>query len=259
MTLLHSLPGSLKKSFQNRSVFKVISGLNNFNPKLITQVSKAAYYGGADLLDIACDPELVRIAQEASGLPICVSSVEPGLFPEAVKAGASIVEIGNFDTFYPKGRFFFADEVIELAAETRSLLPEVVLSVTVPHILPLDSQAQLALDLIAEGVDLIQTEGGTSSEPQSPGALGLIEKAAPTLAATYTIACAIEESERKVPLICASGLSEVTVAMAISGGASGVGIGSAINKLNDELAMVAATKSIRQALSSFALVSTKSQ
>ena len=163
------------------------------------------------------------------------------------------------DSFYPKGRFFFADEVLELAAETRSLLPEVCLSVTVPHILPLDAQAQLALDLIDQGVDLIQTEGGTSSEPKSPGTLGLIEKAAPTLAATYTIASAIAESDRKVPLICASGLSEVTVAMAISGGASGVGIGSAINKLNNELAMIAAIKSIRQALSSFALIPTKCQ
>ncbi len=258
MTLLHSLPGSLQKSFQNRSVFKVISGLNNFNPELVIQVSKAAGFGGADLLDIACDPELVRLAKESSGVPICVSSVEPGLFPEAVKAGASIVEIGNFDSFYPKGRFFFADEVLELAAETRSLLPEVVLSVTVPHILPLDSQAQLALDLIEKGVDLIQTEGGTSAEPKSPGTLGLIEKAAPTLAATYTISSAIAESDRKVPLICASGLSEVTVAMAISGGASGVGIGSAINKLNDELAMIAAIKSIRQALSSFEFISTNS-
>ncbi len=257
MTLLNSLPGPLQKSFQNRSLFKVISGLNNFNPKLVTQVSKAAGFGGADLLDIACDPELVRLAKEVSGVPICVSSVEPRLFPEAVKAGALIVEIGNFDSFYPKGRFFFADEVLELAAETRALLPEVVLSVTVPHILPLDSQAQLALDLIENGVDLIQTEGGTSSEPKSPGTLGLIEKAAPTLAATYTIACAIEESERKVPLICASGLSEVTVAMAISGGASGVGIGSAINKLNNELAMIAAIKSIRKALLPFEVASTK--
>ncbi len=259
MTLLHSLPASLQKSFKNRSLFKVISGLNNFNPKLVTQVSKAAGYGGADLLDIACDPELVRLAKEASGIPICVSSVEPSLFPEAVKAGASIIEIGNFDSFYPKGRFFFADEVLELASKTRSLLPEVVLSVTVPHILPLDSQSKLALDLIDSGVDIIQTEGGTSSKPKSAGTLGLIEKAAPTMAATYTIACAMEESNKKVPLICASGLSEVTVAMAIAGGASGVGIGSAINKLNDELGMIAAIKSIRQALRSFELVSTKNQ
>ncbi len=111
---------------------------------------------------------------KASNIPVCVSSVEPNLFPQAVQAGASIIEIGNLDSFYPDGRFFSAEEVLALAVESRRLLPEVVLSVTVPHILPLDSQAQLALDLVDNGVDLIQTEGGTSSHPISAGTLGLI-------------------------------------------------------------------------------------
>ena len=130
---------------------------------------------------------------------------------------------------------------------------------TVPHVLPLDSQAQLALDLVDRGVDLIQTEGGTSSHPMSPGTLGLIEKASPTLAATFAIASALKESHHDVPVICASGLSEVTVPMAISVGANGVGIGSAVNKLNTELAMIATVKGLRQALDSMKLVSTINQ
>jgi hypothetical protein len=250
MTRLQTLPVSLQKSIQNRSLLKVISGLNNFNPESVFRISKAAGLGGADLLDIACQPRLVELAVEASNIPVCVSSVEPKLFPQAVKAGASIIEIGNFDSFYPDGRFFSAEEVLSLAVESRSLLPEVVLSVTVPHILPLDSQAQLALDLVDRGVDLIQTEGGTSSLPISPGTLGLIEKASPTLAATVAIASALKESQYDLPVICASGLSEVTVPMAISVGASGVGVGSAINKLDTELAMIATVKSLRQALDS---------
>jgi hypothetical protein len=36
--------------------------------------------------------------------------------------------------------------------------------------------------------------------------------------------------------------------MAIAAGASGVGVGSAVNKLNDELAMVAVVRSLREAL-----------
>jgi len=256
MTRLQTLPVSLQKSIQNRSLLKVISGLNNFNPESVFRISKAAGLGGADLLDIACEPELVELACEASNIPVCVSSVEPKLFPEAVKAGASLVEIGNFDSFYPNGRFFSADEVLSLAIESRRLLPEVVLSVTVPHVLPLDSQAQLALDLVEEGVDIIQTEGGTSSHPISPGTLGLIEKASPTLAGTFAIASALKERQNNVPIICASGLSEVTVPMAISVGATGVGIGSAVNKLNTELAMIATVKGLRQALNSLKLVST---
>ncbi len=259
MTRLRKLPVSLQKSIQNRSLLKVISGLNNFNPESVFRISKAAGLGGADLLDIACEPKLVELAVEASNVPICVSSVEPKLFPQAVKAGASIIEIGNYDSFYPNGRFFSADEVLALAVESRFLLPEVVLSVTVPHILPLDSQAQLALDLVDTGVDLIQTEGGTSSHPISPGTLGLIEKASPTLAGAFAISAALKESNNDVPVICASGLSEVTVPMAISVGASGVGIGSAVNKLNNELAMIATVKGLRQSLNSFELVSTINQ
>ena len=256
MTRLQTLPVALQKSIQNRSLLKVISGLNNFNPESVLRISKAAGLGGADLLDIACEPKLVELAAEVSNIPVCVSSVEPRLFPNAVKAGASIIEIGNFDSFYPDGRFFSADEVLSLATESRCLLPEVFLSVTVPHVLPLDSQAQLALDLCNRGVDLIQTEGGTSSNPISPGTLGLIEKATPTLAATFAIASALKNSQNDVPVISASGLSEVTVPMAISVGASGVGIGSAVNKLNTELAMIATVKGLRQALNSSKMFAT---
>tara|TARA_Y100001968_G_scaffold6032_1_gene5229 strand:+ start:61 stop:840 length:780 start_codon:yes stop_codon:yes gene_type:complete len=255
MTRLQTLPVLLQKSIQNRSLLKVISGLSNFNSESVLRISKAAGLGGADLLDIACNPQLVEIAVEASNIPVCVSSVEPRFFPEAVKAGASMIEIGNFDSFYPDGRFFSADEVLSLAVESRRLLPEVVLSVTVPHVLPLDGQAQLALDLVEIGVDLIQTEGGTSSNPVSPGTLGLIEKASPTLAGTFAIASALKERHSDFPVISASGLSEVTVPMALSVGAAGVGIGSAVNKLNSELAMIATVRGLRQALDSFKLVS----
>ena len=34
---------------------------------------------------------------------------------------------------------------------------------------PLDQQAQLALDLVDAGADLIQSEGGTSAKPLGPG------------------------------------------------------------------------------------------
>ena len=256
MTRLQTLPVSLQNSIQNRSLLKVISGLNNFNPESVFRISKAAGLGGADLLDIACEPKLVELAVETSNIPVCVSSVEPKLFPDAVKAGASIIEIGNFDSFYPDGRFFSANEVLSLALESRRLLPDVVLSVTVPHTLPLDRQAQLALDLVDVGVNLIQTEGGASSHPTSPGTLGLIEKASPTLAGTFSIVSALKESNKDAHVICASGLSEVTVPMAISLGAAGVGIGSAVNKLNSEVAMIATVKSLRQALDSFKKLST---
>ena len=130
------------------------------------RVARAAGRGGADLIDVACDPALVRLAIEASaGVPVCVSSVEPEQFPAAVEAGALMVEIGNYDAFYPQGRIFDAAEVLELTRRTRQLLPNVVLSVTVPHLLPMDEQEQLAIDLVAAGADLIQTEAAPVPSP----------------------------------------------------------------------------------------------
>ena len=249
MSRLSSLPLQLQQALASRHLLKVIAGLTNFDGASVERISRAAGLGGADLIDLACDPELVRRAAAVSGLPICVSAVDPELFPAAVAAGAALVEIGNYDAFYPLGRLFDAAEVLDLTRRTRALLPEVVLSVTVPHVLPLDQQEQLAIDLVDAGADLIQTEGGTSARPFSAGSLGLIEKAAPTLAAAHAISRAVS-----VPVLCASGLSAVTLPLAIAAGASGVGVGSAVNRLGDELAMVAVVRSLREALGSGAAV-----
>ncbi len=248
MSRLNALPESLQASLNQRSLLKVIAGLNNFDKSSVEKIAWAAGRGGADLLDVACDPSLVEIAREASKLPVCVSAVDPELFPPAVSAGASMIEIGNFDSFYSQGRFFDAAEVLLLTRQTRELLPEVVLSVTVPHTLPFGEQSQLAIDLILSGADLIQTEGGTSAEPLSPGIQGLIEKAVPTLSATKMISNALIDSQANVPIITASGLSEVTVPMAIAVGASGVGVGSLVNRLDNQLEMLAAIRSLRESL-----------
>ncbi|MEM6840472.1 MAG: DUF561 domain-containing protein, partial [Cyanobacteria bacterium P01_C01_bin.120] len=197
----------------------------------------------ATFIDIAADADLVRLAKGLTKLPICVSAVEAAAFVAPVAAGADLIEIGNFDAFYAQGIRFEADEVLTLTQQTRELLPTITLSVTVPHILALDEQVQLAEALVAAGADIIQTEGGTSSTPTHSGTLGLIEKAAPTLAAAREISRAVT-----VPVLCASGLSDVTAPMAIAAGAAGIGVGSAVNKLDNELAMVAAVRSLSEAL-----------
>ena len=246
MTRIQQLPAALQRSLVQRSTLKVIAGLMNFDAASVERVARAAGQGGADLIDVACDAELVKLAIGASaGVPVCVSSVEPEQFPAAVAAGAVMVEIGNYDAFYPQGRIFGAEEVLALTRQTRALLPDVVLSVTVPHVLPMDEQEQLAIDLVAAGADLIQTEGGTSAKPFSAGSLGLIEKAAPTLAAAHSISRVVN-----APVLCASGLSAVTLPMAIAAGATGVGVGSAVNRLDNELAMIAVVRGLREALNS---------
>ncbi len=234
---------ALQQTFAQRSALKIISGLNNFDQDRVAAVVSAADKGGATFVDIAADAELIQLVRQQTNLPICVSAVETDLLVMAVNAGADLIEIGNFDSFYAQGRQFSAAEVLELTRETRSHLPHIALSVTVPHILELDQQVQLAIDLVEAGADIIQTEGGTSSQPAHAGTLGLIEKAAPTLAAASEISRAVS-----VPVMCASGLSNVTAPLAIAAGAQGIGVGSAVNQLNSELAMIAVVRSLVEAL-----------
>ena len=234
---------NFQRALDNGSALKIISGLTNLNRQNVADVVKAAQAGGATFVDIAANANLVRMVKELIDLPVCVSAVEPEKFVSAVEAGADLIEIGNFDAFYAQGRRFEAAEVLALTKETRSLLPNVLLSVTVPHILTLDAQVQLAEELVAAGADIIQTEGGTSSTPTHSGVLGLIEKASPTLAAAHAISHAVS-----VPVLCASGISDVTAPMALAAGAAGVGVGSAVHKLNDPLAMVAVVRSLVEAM-----------
>lgn len=234
---------NLQRAFDEGRALKIISGLNNFDRDRVAATVKAADLGGATFVDIAADRDLVKLCKELTNLPICVSAVEPEKFVEAVAAGADFIEIGNFDSFYAQGRRFEAAEVLEITEKTRSLLPHVTLSVTVPHILGLPEQVQLAEALVKAGADIIQTEGGVSAKPIHAGTLGTIEKAAPTLAAAYEISRAVS-----VPVLCASGISSVTAPLAIAAGAAGVGVGSAVNQLNSEVAMVAVVRSLVEAL-----------
>ncbi|MEM8611113.1 MAG: DUF561 domain-containing protein [Cyanobacteria bacterium P01_H01_bin.105] len=234
---------NLHAAFSAGHALKIISGLTNFDTENVLAVAKAAQQGGATFVDIAADADLVRQVSEQISLPICISAIDPKAFLAPVAAGAALIEIGNFDVFYAQGLMFSANDVLNLTQQTRELLPNITLSVTVPHTLPLDEQVHLAENLVAMGADIIQTEGGTSSRPNHPGSIGLIEKATPTLAAAHAISRAVS-----IPVLCASGISDVTAPMAIAAGAAGVGVGSAVNKLNDEIAMIAAVRSLSEAL-----------
>ena len=100
MSLINLLPQKIQEELSHKSLLKVISGLNNFEPQSVRKISEAAFLGGADLIDIACKSSLVESAIEISSLPICVSSVKPKSFINSVRAGASLIEIGNYDSFY---------------------------------------------------------------------------------------------------------------------------------------------------------------
>ncbi|KAJ7968904.1 Thiamine monophosphate synthase [Quillaja saponaria] len=259
--LLSSTKVSVLKDFHERRALKIISGLQNFNKDHVASVVTAAEKGGATHVDIACDPELVKLAISLTSRPIRRLSElairkekkkKRGFvflqwirqhFHLQLKQGALMIEIGNYDSFYEMGMVFTPEQILDLTKETKRILPSVALSVTVPHTLSLPDQVKLAELLEQEGVDIIQTEGGKCSSPTKSGVLGLIEKATPTLAAAYSISRAV-----KIPVMCSSGLSTVTAPMAVTAGAAGVGVGSAVNRLNDVVAMIAEVRSIADSL-----------
>lgn len=231
------------KPFRDGNAFKVISGLNNFDSLVVQNVVKAASVGGASHIDIACDPELIKLSKATSRIPVCVSAVEPAKFVSAVDAGADMIEIGNFDCFYEEGISFSADDVIQMTRETRLLLPSTVLSVTIPHQLPLHEQMDLAKKLEECGADIIQTEGKVSANIAGMGVQEQLEIAAPTIAAAYAISRAVS-----IPVMCASGLSDITAPLALAAGARGVGIGSMINKLKSVTMMTMAVSAVAAAM-----------
>lgn len=219
--------------------FKVISGLHNFDKQLVKNVAWASNEGGATHIDIACDAELVKIAKSVTSIPVCVSSIKPTDFLKAVEAGADMIELGNFDGFYEMGMKFTAEDVIAMTIETRALLPFIPLSVTIPHTLALHEQIALAQRLQECGADIIQTEGKMAATTVGMGVQQLIEVAAPTLASAFAISRAVS-----IPVMCASGLTDITVPLAMTCGASGVGIGSMINKLKTVEDMITAVSAI---------------
>ena len=109
-------------------------------------------------------------------------------------------------------------------------------------------QVDLAMKLVIEGADIIQTEGGKSSNPYNSGIQGLLEKSVPTLAATFAIHKEFEKQSIHIPIMSASGLSEVTCPLAVSCGASAVGVGSVVNKLDDLISMIAVVRGLKESL-----------
>ena len=117
-----------------------------------------------------------------------------------------------------------------------------------PHTISIDKQVDLAMQLVLEGADIIQTEGGKSSNPYNSGIQGLLEKSVPTLAATLAIHKEFEKQSIYIPIMSASGLSEVSCPLAVSCGASAVGVGSVVNKLNDVISMIAVVRGLKESL-----------
>ena len=231
-------------ALKERRAVKAIAGIANFDIENVAQVARAAQQSGADALDVAARKDVVAAAkQNAPDVFLFASSVKPEELLVAVEAGVDGVELGNFDALYKEGLFYSYDDVLKLATETVELIGnKALVSITVPGHLSTDAQLQLLKELEALNVDVIQTEGAIRLfNGNQVQALSAADKAEVTLHNTRTLVAAT-----RLPVMTASGLDAENVSTAFKAGASAVGIGSAVNQLETEEAMVAVLQNIME-------------
>ncbi len=230
-----------KRHLDEKRAIKVISGIDNFDIERVKNVVSAAEMGGASAVDICYNEEIISIVKEMTTLPVFVSSVVPSELANAVRLGADAIEVGNFDAMYKKGIRVSADDVMDIVRETKKMLGDMktFMCVTVPGHIEISKQIALAMKLEEMGIDLIQTEGAATINPSKSGARGLLQTAEVSISNTIELA-----RNTSVPIMTASGLTTTTAPLAFAAGASAIGVGSCINKLNSVIAMVAVVKSL---------------
>jgi len=230
---------SFKQALSEKRAVKIIAGIDNFDANNVKKVIIAASNSGASAVDICANPDIIAMARRLTELPIFVSSVDPEELAHAVALGADAVELGNFDALYKKGISFSASQVLNLAKRTKELIDDTFFCVTIPGELEISEQIDLARNLEELGVDLIQTEGHFSNESPSNGVRGLIERAELTISNTIELTRNID-----LPVMTATGINPTTASLAFAAGASAIGCGSCVNKLDSELSMLAVSKSL---------------
>ncbi len=235
-----------RKDVEAKRAIKVIAGIDNFDAERVRDVVSAAEMGGASAVDICYDEEIISMVKNMTSLPVFVSSIVPAELANAVKLGADAIEVGNFDALYKKSQRVSAEEVLNIVNETLRLLDgqKTYICVTVPGHIEISEQISLAMKLEEMGIDLIQTEGAATVTPSSAGARGLLQTAEVSISNTIELV-----RNTLIPVMTASGISTTTAPMAFAAGASAVGAGSCVNKLNSTIAMVAVVKSLVESVS----------
>ena len=230
-----------KQHLQEKKAVKIIAGIDNFDIQNSKKVVTSAENSGASAVDICAKEEIVKEIRSITELPLFVSSIVPQELVRAVELGADAIELGNFDVLYKKGISFNAKEVLNLVKETLTMLngKEIFFSVTIPGEIAVSEQIELARELEVLGIDLIQTEGHFSKDSQADGVRGLMERAELTISNTLELTRNIE-----LPIMTATGINPTTAPFAFAAGASAIGAGSCINKMDSTLSMMATIKKL---------------
>nr|YP_010850386.1 hypothetical protein Ycf23 [Lophurella caespitosa]WGH13151.1 hypothetical protein Ycf23 [Lophurella caespitosa] len=212
----------LYNSFKSKKVIKVITGIQNTNIYQVVQIAQAANLANATYLDVVANTKIVKFLKSFSSLPLCISSIDPIDIYNCVSAGADLVEVGNYDTFYSRGIYINSFQLIKLVKEIKYLIGDIDMCVTIPYHLDLNEQIKLAKDLKNLGVSILQTEGVFINNI-SKSTSRFTNSLSSSLISTYFLSKYVD-----IPVITASGITSLFASIPIKYGASGIGIGSAI-------------------------------
>lgn len=217
-------------SLKFKKIIKIISGLSTLNFAKIYQMVKSAEISEADYIDVAANTKIITLLKKITCLPLCVSSIDPIELYNCSVAGADILEIGNFDIFYEKKLSFSSFDILKLAIETRRLIQNKFICVTIPNTLSLYEQIVLAKKLEKLGVNFLQTEGLSCSYIKNlpinyseDFVSRSIYQSALTLSSTYILSRAVN-----IPIISSSKINCLSSLTSILCGSSGIGIKSVI-------------------------------
>lgn len=233
-----------KQALNEKRALKVISGINNFDLERVEMIVSSAIEAKATAVDVAARKEVLElstrlISELNSDITLIASSISPIELAEAVNVfHVDAIELGNFDALYKEGLTMTSSQILDLVRETLSLIEsrrsEIMFSVTIPGSLAISEQISLARELELLNIDLIQTEGFVSEINNFEGARAWINRAELTISNTLELSKNIE-----LPIMTASNINTITAQFAFAAGASAIGCGSCVNRLESKISMLA--------------------
>ena len=234
-----------KQALSEKRALKVISGINNMNLEKVEMVVSSAIEAKATAIDVAANEEVLSLAtrlisESNSDITLFASSINAIELANAVNNfDVNAIELGNFDALYNQGITMSSIQIINIVKETLSMINEemrsqILFSVTIPGSLAINEQISLARELESLGIDLIQTEGFVSQASQFEGARAWLNRAELTISNTLELSRNIE-----LPIMTSSNINTTTAQFAFAAGASAIGCGSCINRLESKISMLA--------------------
>jgi len=234
-----------KQALSEKRALKVISGINNLNLEKVEMVVSSAIEAKATAIDVAANEEVLSLAtrlisESNSDITLFASSISAIELANAVNNfRVNAIELGNFDALYNQGITMSSIQILDIVKETLSLISsemrsQILFSVTIPGSLAINEQISLARELESLGIDLIQTEGFVSQASNFEGARAWLNRAELTISNTLELSRNIE-----LPIMTSSNINTTTAQFAFAAGASAIGCGSCINRLESKISMLA--------------------